>query len=216
MQRACQATCAREVRGNKPRTCGSLDFGPVGMRVACVAVNVTFTGVHSAGGSLRARLVDHDDVVEAARVLGQRIRRAHDHGEDIRGIDARAHRFGDILGGDLLEAGEVPRVVVRRQLEELEIERELQPLLRRVSATASIMADYSSLKVPELKKLLTERGLPHIGNKADLIARLTENDTQKADAGAAPAGKLSRSIFSRPTARSQSPVVCLPCRDSFV
>lgn len=38
------------------------------------------------------------------------------------------------------------------------------------------MADYQSLKVPELKKLLNERGLPQTGNKADLIARLQEND----------------------------------------
>lgn len=38
------------------------------------------------------------------------------------------------------------------------------------------MADYTTLKVPELKKLLQERSLPHAGNKADLIARLKEND----------------------------------------
>jgi len=48
------------------------------------------------------------------------------------------------------------------------------------------MADYNSMKVPELKKLLGERGLPHTGNKADLIARLTENDKQKAAESAAP------------------------------
>lgn len=55
------------------------------------------------------------------------------------------------------------------------------------------MADYNSMKVPELKKLLTERSLPHTGNKADLIARLTEDDKQKAAASAAPqAGKLLR------------------------
>ena len=53
------------------------------------------------------------------------------------------------------------------------------------------MVDYSSMKVPELKKLLGERSLPHNGNKADLIARLTENDKQKAAESAAPqAGKL--------------------------
>lgn len=61
------------------------------------------------------------------------------------------------------------------------------------------MADYNSMKVPELKKLLTERGLPHTGNKADLIARLTENDKQQsADAAEPQAGKrffLSSSIF---------------------
>jgi SAP domain-containing ribonucleoprotein len=40
------------------------------------------------------------------------------------------------------------------------------------------MAEYSSLKVPELKKLLAEKGLPQTGNKADLIARLQENEKQ--------------------------------------
>ncbi|KAI1178456.1 hypothetical protein F4777DRAFT_537722 [Nemania sp. FL0916] len=38
------------------------------------------------------------------------------------------------------------------------------------------MADYASLKVPELKKLLQEKQLPVTGNKADLIARLQEHD----------------------------------------
>jgi hypothetical protein len=45
------------------------------------------------------------------------------------------------------------------------------------------MADYSQLKVPDLKKLLQERGLVISGNKADLIARLQEND-KKSDTGA--------------------------------
>ncbi|RQM08113.1 hypothetical protein DH86_00000546 [Scytalidium sp. 3C] len=48
------------------------------------------------------------------------------------------------------------------------------------------MTDYSSLKVPDLKKLLQERSLPTSGNKADLIARLQENDKKPAE-GAAPA-----------------------------
>ncbi|CAN8095192.1 unnamed protein product [Discula destructiva] len=43
------------------------------------------------------------------------------------------------------------------------------------------MADYASLKVPDLKKLLTERGLPQTGNKADLVARLQENDKNTAE-----------------------------------
>lgn len=42
------------------------------------------------------------------------------------------------------------------------------------------MAEYSSLKVPELKKLLAEKGLPQTGNKADLIARLTDDDNKNA------------------------------------
>lgn len=40
------------------------------------------------------------------------------------------------------------------------------------------MAEYSSLKVPELKKLLAEKSLSQTGNKADLIARLQESDKQ--------------------------------------
>lgn len=43
-------------------------------------------------------------------------------------------------------------------------------------APSTTMSDYASLKVPDLKKLLSERGLPQSGNKADLIARLQEND----------------------------------------
>jgi SAP domain-containing ribonucleoprotein len=46
------------------------------------------------------------------------------------------------------------------------------------------MADYSSHKVPDLKKILQERGLVISGNKADLIARLQEDD-KKAGSGTA-------------------------------
>ncbi len=46
------------------------------------------------------------------------------------------------------------------------------------------MADYSQLKVPDLKKILQERGLVISGNKADLIARLQEDDSKKAGSGA--------------------------------
>jgi len=50
------------------------------------------------------------------------------------------------------------------------------------------MADYNSLKVPELKKLLQDRSLPISGNKADLIARLQENDKKSSGGAAAPTG----------------------------
>ena len=46
------------------------------------------------------------------------------------------------------------------------------------------MADYSQQKVPDLKKLLQERGLVVSGNKADLIARLQEDDAKKSGTGA--------------------------------
>lgn len=56
------------------------------------------------------------------------------------------------------------------------------------------MADYVSLKVPELKKLLQEKQLPVTGNKADLIARLQEHDKPKEEpkpATAAAPGSFS-------------------------
>jgi SAP domain-containing ribonucleoprotein len=49
--------------------------------------------------------------------------------------------------------------------------------------------NYASLKVPELKKLLSERGLAQTGNKTDLVARLKEDDESKAPAK--PAGGAS-------------------------
>ncbi|EEY23308.1 predicted protein [Verticillium alfalfae VaMs.102] len=49
------------------------------------------------------------------------------------------------------------------------------------------MADYNSMKVPELKKLLQTRSLSVTGNKADLVARLAENDKQNAPTAAEPA-----------------------------
>lgn len=48
------------------------------------------------------------------------------------------------------------------------------------------MAEYSSLKVPELKKLLAEKNLAQTGNKADLIARLQEHDKESAPAADKP------------------------------
>lgn len=51
------------------------------------------------------------------------------------------------------------------------------------------MTDYASFKVPELKKLLTDRKLATTGNKADLVARLQENDQAAAAAPAAAESK---------------------------
>lgn len=50
------------------------------------------------------------------------------------------------------------------------------------------MADYTQLKVPDLKKILQERGLVVSGNKADLIARLQEDDKKAGGATAATTG----------------------------
>ncbi|KAM6476146.1 hypothetical protein HDV62DRAFT_257624 [Trichoderma sp. SZMC 28011] len=55
------------------------------------------------------------------------------------------------------------------------------------------MADYTALKVPELKKLLAEKKLPQTGNKADLIARLQEDDKKNATASAPTADKPAES-----------------------
>lgn len=48
------------------------------------------------------------------------------------------------------------------------------------------MADYNSLKVPDLKKLLQTRSLPVSGNKAELVARLQESDDSRANANSSP------------------------------
>jgi len=45
-----------------------------------------------------------------------------------------------------------------------------------------MMSDYSKMKNAELEALLKERGLPHSGKKADLVARLQEDDKKKASA----------------------------------
>ncbi|KAK0109904.1 hypothetical protein ONS95_002575 [Cadophora gregata] len=58
---------------------------------------------------------------------------------------------------------------------------------RKENHTYTAMADYSAQKVPDLKKLLSERGLVISGNKADLIARLQEDDAKK-NGGATASG----------------------------
>jgi SAP domain-containing ribonucleoprotein len=41
------------------------------------------------------------------------------------------------------------------------------------------MTDYAKLKNAELEALLKQRGLPHAGKKADMVARLQEDDSKK-------------------------------------
>lgn len=60
------------------------------------------------------------------------------------------------------------------------------------------MTDYTSLKVPELKKLLQEKSLSATGNKADLIARLKEHDD--AQGGVKPAGTSAVALSSQENA----------------
>lgn len=52
------------------------------------------------------------------------------------------------------------------------------------------MANYDSQKVPDLKALLTERGLPTTGKKSDLIERLTKDDEKKAEPTASAPAKI--------------------------
>lgn len=49
------------------------------------------------------------------------------------------------------------------------------------------MPDYTKLKNAELEALLKERGLPHTGKKADMVSRLTDDDSKKAAATGPPA-----------------------------
>ncbi|KAK3314924.1 hypothetical protein B0H66DRAFT_605842 [Apodospora peruviana] len=53
-------------------------------------------------------------------------------------------------------------------------------IVSRTQTTHSTMANYNSLKVAELKKLLYERGLRQSGKKADLIAHLQDDDRRSA------------------------------------
>jgi hypothetical protein len=70
------------------------------------------------------------------------------------------------------------------------------------------MADYNALKVPDLRKLLTERNLPSAGNKPDLLKRLMDDDEAKGeDGGTGQAGEFCSSFFL-----SDCPGLgCLPC-----
>lgn len=56
--------------------------------------------------------------------------------------------------------------------------------------------EYTTLKVPDLRKLLQERSLPVTGNKADLISRLQENDKEAAPAAAAAQPGKHSQLFS--------------------
>ncbi len=63
------------------------------------------------------------------------------------------------------------------------------------------MAEYTAMKVPDLKKLLGERGIPQAGNKADLIARLVEDDKKKAAPAVAKSAAGTYSLLSLPVSR---------------
>ncbi|KAH6889892.1 hypothetical protein B0T10DRAFT_42496 [Thelonectria olida] len=85
------------------------------------------------------------------------------------------------------------------------------------------MAEYSSLKVPELKKLLAEKGLAQTGNKADLIARLQENDKKAATEADAPADTKEDEISysddevpAEPAAPVEAPVTEAPVQEAPV
>ncbi|KAI9803703.1 MAG: hypothetical protein M1833_000615 [Piccolia ochrophora] len=65
------------------------------------------------------------------------------------------------------------------------------------------MADYTTLKVPDLKKLLQERSLPVSGNKAELIARLQDHD--KPASASAPAASSTTSQSADATTKPTAP-----------
>ncbi|KAF4946159.1 hypothetical protein FSARC_14261 [Fusarium sarcochroum] len=74
------------------------------------------------------------------------------------------------------------------------------------------MAEYSSLKVPELKKLLAEKSLPQTGNKADLIARLQESDKQSESEAKPAENKEDEISYSddEATAAAAAPAAAAP------
>lgn len=58
--------------------------------------------------------------------------------------------------------------------------------MRRPAEPSATALEYAKLKNVELESLLKERSLPHTGKKADLIARLQEDDKRKKEAAPAP------------------------------
>ncbi|QPC76326.1 hypothetical protein HYE68_007078 [Fusarium pseudograminearum] len=82
------------------------------------------------------------------------------------------------------------------------------------------MAEYSTLKVPELKKLLAEKSLSQSGNKADLIARLQENDKQSETEAKPVENKEDEISYSddeasaAPAAVAVAPVTSAPVADA--
>ncbi|KAK3986061.1 putative structure-specific endonuclease subunit SLX4 [Cladorrhinum sp. PSN332] len=75
----------------------------------------------------------------------------------------------------------------------------------------TITTEYEGLKIPDLKKLLQERGLKVSGNKPDLVARLQEHDAQQAAASqpksprARPRKNGVTSPVRSPKAKAKSP-----------
>jgi len=67
------------------------------------------------------------------------------------------------------------------------------------------MADYGSLKILDLKKLLQERSLKISGNKPELVARLQEDDKHQAAAPAkSPRGRPRKGAAPSPTKSPKS------------
>lgn len=69
------------------------------------------------------------------------------------------------------------------------------------------MSDYSKMKNAELEALLKERSLPHTGKKADMVARLQENDkaSQSAPAPAANEDEIDWDDDAAPAAETAPP-----------
>jgi hypothetical protein len=74
----------------------------------------------------------------------------------------------------------------------------------QAASWAALPGDLAKCKVPELKELLKARGLKVSGNKADLIARLADDDCRAADASRPAASAAA--VVSAPAAVS-APVV---------
>ncbi|TID26506.1 SAP domain-containing protein [Venturia nashicola] len=69
------------------------------------------------------------------------------------------------------------------------------------------MSDYSKMKNAELEALLRERSLPHTGKKADMVARLQENDkaSQSAPAPAANEDEIDWDDDAAPAVETAPP-----------
>ncbi len=84
----------------------------------------------------------------------------------------------------------IPRAAIKKALP-------FQPFRTPQSAFAFSLAmaqDYSKMKNDELQALLKQRSLPHTGKKADMVARLQEDDATKGSSGAPAAASKEDEI----------------------
>jgi SAP domain-containing ribonucleoprotein len=76
------------------------------------------------------------------------------------------------------------------------------------------MTDYAKLKNAELEALLKSRGLPHAGKKAEMVARLQEDDTKKPSGTEDVIDWDDEDVSKAPQASAPAPAEAAPSTDA--